>query len=464
MSGVLAAVTPNPPQADFSQDNIWIVVVKAVLILICALVSVIIAIWFERRVIARLQQRVGPNVRGPFGLFQLVYDAMKLLLKEDMNVSRADKLIYIVAPGVSVAAALMVFAVIPVGGQVKIPFTDISTPLQLTDFPVAVLYILAVTAIGVYGIVLGGWSSRATYSLLGSVRSSAQIISYELAMGMSLVTVFIMSGSMSTSAIVGTQSKLWYAVMLAPSFFLYVIAMIGETNRLPFDLPEAEGELVAGYMTEYSSMKFAWFFLAEYINMLNVSAVCTTLFLGGWRAPWPLSAIGDGVLNTGYWTILWFLAKTWLLMFVFVWVRGTTVRFRYDQFMQIGWKGLLPVAICWIVALTTIRALDEFTNVHFNDFAVPILSWSVVAFILIWYWPLKVPPEPPMSQDPADWVEIDPFKDGFPVPPLPGQKLPPSPRQALTVSPAPAMADTQPLSAAPTATDTVPLPEMKEEQ
>ncbi|MDR1117690.1 MAG: NADH-quinone oxidoreductase subunit H, partial [Bifidobacteriaceae bacterium] len=228
----LLAVAPNPPQADFSQDNVWIVIVKAVLILICALVSVIIAIWFERRVVARLQQRIGPNVRGPFGLFQLVFDALKLLLKEDMNVSRADKLIYIVAPGISVAASLMVFAVIPVGGQVTIPFTEISTPLQLTDFPVAVLYILAVTAVGVYGIVLGGWSSRATYSLLGSVRSSAQIISYELAMGMSLVTVFIMSGTMSTSGIVAAQSKLWYGVMLAPSLFLYIISMVGETNRL----------------------------------------------------------------------------------------------------------------------------------------------------------------------------------------------------------------------------------------
>ncbi|MDR2564703.1 MAG: NADH-quinone oxidoreductase subunit NuoH [Bifidobacteriaceae bacterium] len=425
IASLLAAAEPTDVVADFSQDNGWIVAGKAVLILICALVSVIIAIWFERKVIARLQQRVGPNVRGPMGLFQLVYDALKLFLKEDMNVSRADKLTYIVAPGLSVAASLMVFAVIPIGGQVTIPWTDISTPLQLTDFPMAVLYILAVTAVGVYGIVLGGWSSRSTYSLLGSVRSTAQIISYELVMGMSLVTVFIMSGSMSTSTIVSSQSKLWYGIMLAPSLLLYIISMIGETNRLPFDLPEAEGELVAGYMTEYSSMKFAWFFLAEYINMLNVSAVCTTLFLGGWRAPWPLSAIGDGVLNTGYWTILWFLAKTWLLMFVFVWVRGTVVRLRYDQFMRFGWKGLLPVALAWIVILTCVRAIDQFTNYHFNAWAVPILSWAVVAFIAIWYWPV---PEPPEEEAPAEPVEVDAFAAGFPVPPLPGQVLPPSPR------------------------------------
>jgi NADH-quinone oxidoreductase subunit H len=249
---------------------------------------------------------------------------------------------------------------------------------------------------------------------------------------------------------VGAQSKLWYGVMLAPSMFLYIIAMIGETNRLPFDLPEAEGELVGGYMTEYSSMKFAWFFLAEYINMLNVSAVCTTLFLGGWRAPWPLSAIGDGMLNTGYWTILWFLAKTWILMFVFVWVRGTVVRFRYDQFMRIGWKGLLPIALTWIVLLTAVRAVDSFTSFGFKDMAIPLLSWVFVLFIIIWYWPIKEPP----AELPDEAVEIDAFADGFPVPPLPGQKLPPSPRAAQPVT----------VGGGEEAPDTVQLPEVKEEQ
>ncbi|MDR1824288.1 MAG: NADH-quinone oxidoreductase subunit NuoH [Bifidobacteriaceae bacterium] len=419
--------------ADFSQDNVWIVICKAVLILICCLVSVIVAIWFERKVIARLQQRVGPNVRGPFGLFQLIYDAVKLLLKEDMNVSRADKLVYVVAPMISVFASLMVFVVIPVGGQVRIPFTDIETPLQLTDFPVAVLYILAVTAIGVYGIVLGGWSSRSTYALLGSVRSSAQIISYELTMGMSLVTVFIVAGTMSTSGIVASQHKMWYVVMLAPSFFLYVISMVGETNRLPFDLPEAEGEIVAGYMTEYSSMKFAWFYLAEYINMLNVSAVASTLFLGGWIAPWPLSLINDGMLNTGYWTILWFLVKTWAFMFLFVWIRGSVVRFRYDQFMRLGWKGLLPAALIWIVLLTVVKYIDTFTNRHFNDWAIPLLGWVAVIFVIVWFWALK--PEP--KEEVEGTVEIDPFADGFPVPPLPGQTVPLSPRaQRLALVPA----------------------------
>ena len=229
------------------------------------------------------------------------------------------------------------------------------TPLQLTDFPVAVLYILACASVGVYGIVLGGWSSGSTYPLLGAVRSTAQVICYELAMGLSLVSVFILAGSMSTSQIVTSQTAVWWFLPLLPAFVIYIISMVGETNRLPFDLPEAEGELVSGYMTEYSSMKFAWFFLAEYINMLNVSAVATTLFLGGWRAPWPISAINDGMFNEGWWPVLWFLAKLWALMFVFVWIRGSVLRFRYDQFMKIGWKVLIPAALIWVVAVGVVQ-------------------------------------------------------------------------------------------------------------
>jgi len=418
--------------ADFSQDNALIVIVKAVLILAILLTSVLFALWFERRLVARFQQRLGPNVRGPVGLGQSLYDAMALLFKEDINVKRADKVVYIIAPMVSVFASLMVFAVIPLGGTARIPFTSIETPIQLTDFPVAVLYILAVTAIGVYGIVLGGWSSRATYSLLGSVRSSAQIISYELAMGMSLVTVFIMSGSMSTSQIVGAQERLWYGIVLAPSFLIYIISMVGETNRLPFDLPEAEGELVSGYMTEYSSMKFAWYFLAEYINMLNVSAVATTLFLGGWRAPWPLSLIGDGMFNTGWWTVIWFMIKVWAVMFLFVWIRGTVVRMRYDQFMRLGWKVLLPAALIWIVLLTAVKFIDEF-GAGFNEWAVPVLSLATLVFVLLLYWPERISAKPPRQGPPE---EIDPYADGFPVPPLPGQVLPPSPRAERQLTPA----------------------------
>ena len=351
LAATVATETPAVPgiAADFSNDNIWVYLVKAVLIIVFLLTSVLMALWFERRLVARMQVRIGPNVHGPLGLLQAVADAMKLLMKEDITVKMADKVVYILAPMISVFSSLLIYAVIPFGPEVRIPFTDFTTPAQLTDFPVAVLYILACAALGVYGIVLGGWSSGSTYPLLGGVRSTAQIISYELAMGLSLVSVFLLAGSMSTSEIVNQQERFWYALPLLPAFILYVISMIGETNRLPFDLPEAEGELVSGYMTEYSSMKFAWFFLAEYINMLNVSAVATTLFFGGWRAPWPLSAINDGMFNQGWWPILWFLAKVWFFMFIFVWVRGTLLRFRYDQFMKLGWKILIPVALTWLV-------------------------------------------------------------------------------------------------------------------
>jgi NADH-quinone oxidoreductase subunit H len=302
------------------------------------------------------------------------------------------------------------------------------TPLQLTDLPVSVLYILAVTSFGVYGIMLGGWASGSTYPLLGSVRGTAQVISYELAMGLSLVSVFIVSGSMSTSAIVESQQGFWWAIALLPAFVVYLVSMVGETNRLPFDLPEAEGELVAGHMTEYSSMKFAWFFLAEYINMFNVAAVATTLFLGGWRAPWPLSAINDGMFNEGWWPLLWFLAKLWLVMFFFFWLRGTLLRFRYDQFMNIGWKVLIPVALVWLVAVAGVQAVRQFADVDLRTTLVWIGIPLVVVLALLLLWPEKK--APPEAAGPSEPEEIDAFAEGFPVPPLPGQVLPPSPRRA----------------------------------
>lgn len=418
--------------ADFSQDNGWTFLVKAVLILVFLLTSVLVAIWFERKVVGRMQVRPGPNVHGPFGLLQSLADAMKLLLKEDMTVTAADKVVYLLAPMISVFCSLLVFAVVPFGPEVRLPFTDWSTPAQLTDFPVAVLYVLACASVGVYGIVLGGWSSGSTYPLLGSVRSTAQVISYELAMGLSLVSVFILAGTMSTSSIVNEQTGRWFFIPLLPAFVIYVISMIGETNRLPFDLPEAEGELVSGYMTEYSSMKFAWFFLAEYINMLNVSAVCVTLFLGGWRAPWPLSAINDGMLNTGWWPLLWFLVKVWLLMFVFVWVRGTLLRLRYDQFMVFGWKVLIPAALGWLVVLSVVQYVRIGDGVSQSTLIGVLVAIGVVVVATVMFWPSKkvAPAAPPPA-------EFDAFAGGFPVPPMPGQELPPSPRarrRPVTVS------------------------------
>ena len=441
---VLDAANPTPieiacltEQASLAGDGLLIMLVKAVILLVFLLTSVLFAVWFERRVIARLQERVGPNVHGPFGLLQSVADAMKLLFKEDITVRAADKVMYIAAPMISVLAAFLIFAVIPFGPATEIPLPwmdDVVTPLQLTDVPVAVLYVLACAAVGVYGIVLGGWASGSTYPLMGAVRSTAQVISYELAMGLSLVTVFMISRSMSMADIVDAQQGRWLLVPLAPAFVLYVISLVGETNRLPFDLPEAEGELVAGFMTEYSSMKFAWFFLAEYMNMINVSAVAATLFMGGWRAPWHESWAGYEMLNSGVFPPLWLILKIWLLMFVFVWIRGSLLRFRYDQFMKFGWKVLIPFGLAWVVfygvAMVLLPAFGRTTVIF--EWAAPviaaIMTWVVFSTVV----------ERKRERAEADKPEpvtgeIDPFAGGFPVPPKPGQTLPPSPRSGRTV-------------------------------
>ncbi|PFG40371.1 NADH dehydrogenase subunit H [Georgenia soli] len=434
MRTILPAAAAAAPTADFSNDTWWIWVIKAVFILVFLLVSVLMALWVERRGLGRMQTRPGPNVHGPLGLLQAVGDALKLVLKEDFTIKGADRFIYILAPFIASFCAFMVMAVIPFGPEVSI--FGVVTPLQLTDMPVAVLYILAITALGVYGIVLGGWASNSTYPLLGSTRSAAQVISYELSMGLSLVSVFLVSGSLSTSQIVDAQTQLWWAIALAPAFLVYLVSMVGEVNRLPFDLPEAEGELVAGHMVEYTSMKFAWFFLAEYINMFNVSAVATTLFLGGWRAPWPLSAIGDGVLNTGWWPMLWFIAKMWLVMFLMIWTRGTLLRFRYDQFMKLGWKLLIPVALVWLVAVAVVQGVRQFTDTDLTTMLLWIGGIFAVLMVVLLVWPAKKEePEPEAAATPHPEIipagtEFDAFVGGYPVPPLPGQTLPPSPRRA----------------------------------
>ncbi|WP_156252064.1 NADH-quinone oxidoreductase subunit NuoH [Pseudactinotalea terrae] len=452
----------NPaPIADFSNDTIWITIIKAVVILVFLLLSVLFAIWFERRLVARFQQRSGPNWNGPFGLLQSLADAMKLLLKEDITVKAADKVIYLIAPVISVFCAFMVFAVIPFGPEVSI--FGVVTPLQMTDFPVAVLYILGITALGVYGIVLGGWSSGSIYPLLGAVRSTAQIISYELAMSLALVSVFLWSGSMSTSQIVNSQENTWWAFTLLPAFVLYVISMVGETNRLPFDLPEAEGELVGGFHTEYSSMKFAWFFLAEYINMLNVSAVATTLFLGGYRAPFGIGLIADGALDTGWWGVVWFLVKLWLLMAFFVWVRGTLLRFRYDQFMNFGWKVLIPAGLVTVVFYAVLKGLStgsdpllsfggEILTLEWRQLLLGVVGGLVVIAVLMLLFPGEEEEKPAKAvagktgssakpgRKRTKEEPFDAFAGGFPVPPLPGQQLPPSPRRARVTTPAAAPA------------------------
>jgi NADH-quinone oxidoreductase subunit H len=427
LPGVLAGplVGTENPSADFSRDNGWVVFAKALFIFVFLVLTTLIMIWAERRVVARMQSRPGPNRTGPFGLLQSLADGVKLALKEDVNPKAVDKLVFVLAPIISSLTCFIAFAVIPFGPAAKIPFTDIVTPLQLTDLPVAVLYVLAVAAVGVYGIVLAGWSSGSTYPLLGALRSSAQVISYEIAMGLALISVFLYAGSMSTSSIVDGQQGLWYALQLPVAFVIYCIAMVGETNRAPFDLPEAEGELVGGFHTEYSSLKFALFFLAEYVNMVTVSAIATTLFLGGWRAPWPLSAIGDGVLNTGWWPMLWFVVKLWMFLFVFIWLRGSLPRLRYDQFMRFGWKALIPISLVWIVAVSFIRTLRLNGDLS-GGVRIALLAgvFALIAGVMLVFWfTTEAADKAAKARRAPQPEELDPFAGGFPVPPMPGQRL-----------------------------------------
>src|SRR5687768_849036 len=320
----LLATANQPTLEDFGHDVWWIVLIKIVGIFAVLVLLTLFAIVFERKVVARMQQRIGPNRVGWRGYLQSLADGLKLAFKEDIMPAMADRPVYFLAPIISAIPAFVAFSVIPLGPSVSI-FGE-RTPLQLADAPIGVLVVLACSAMGVYGIVLAGWASGSTYPLLGSLRSAAQMVSYEIAMGLSIVAVFLYAGTASTSEIVAAQADgnqlsffgweftgpSWYAVLLPVSFVIYAIAVVGETNRAPFDLPEAESELVGGFHTEYSSLKFALFFLAEYINMVTVSALAATLFLGGWRAPWPLSEI-NGV-NEGWWPVLWFTIKVLLFL------------------------------------------------------------------------------------------------------------------------------------------------------
>jgi NADH-quinone oxidoreductase subunit H len=398
--------------SEFGHDPWWLIIIKAVLVFVVLVLLTLFNIWWERRVVARMQHRIGPNVNGPFGLLQSLADGVKLALKEDLIPKAADRAVFILAPVIAVIPAFITFSVIPFGPVVDVPFTDLTTPLQLTDMPVAVLFVMAIASIGIYGIVLGGWSSGSTYSLLGGLRSSAQMISYEVAMGLALVAVFLYAGSMSTSEIVAAQDDVWFGFVLVPSFVIYMIAMVGETNRAPFDLPEAEGELVGGFHTEYSSLKFALFFLAEYINMATVSALATTLFLGGWHAPWPISQIWPGS-NEGYWPLIWFFGKVLGFIFVFIWLRGSLPRLRYDQFMAFGWKRLIPISLVWIVAVATIRAVTLNGGIDRTQLMVVIGVMAVVFLILFMI------PEKRGEEDEADQAAPAAPVGGFPVPPMP---------------------------------------------
>lgn len=467
MSSTLLAVgTANPGAADFSQETWWLVLGKALAVFVFLVFTTLLVIWFERRVIGRMQQRPGPNRAGPFGLLQTLADGVKLALKEDLIPKAADKVVYVIAPGIAAAMCFVAFAIIPFGPAVSV-FGHV-TPLQLTDIPVAVLFVLATASVGVYGILLAGWSSGSTYPLLGALRASAQVISYEIAMGLSLVAVFLYAGSMSTSEIVYAQRDLWFIIPAFFSFVVYVITMFGETNRLPFDLAEGEGEIVGGFHTEYSSLKFALFFLAEYVAMFTVSALTVTLFLGGWMAPWPLAPFslagfdlpflgngwfgaeaGQAWFNTGFWPVLWFTIKMWTVVFGFFWLRGALPRLRYDQFMNLGWKVLIEAAFAWVIFLGVVRGLIQYDVLSQQQVYILVAAVGLPLVVVVWYLGGKVVEESVETQD-----EVDPFSDGFPVPPLPGQRITRS-RGSLGGTPTPARREPVAVMAGPAPTGEV---------
>jgi len=425
MTLLAAAGDTQLPLSSFGNEPWWITVGKALFVFVLLVLLTLFSIVFERKVVARMQQRVGPDRVGPRGYLQSLADGLKLALKEEIIPALADKPVYVLAPILSAVPAFLAFSVIPFGPRVSIGGHQ--TALQLTDLPVGVLFILSCSSLGVFGIVLAGWSSGSTYPLLGALRSAAQVISYEVAMGLSFVAVFLYAGSLSTSEIVAAQTGRWFALTLPVSFIVYVIAMVGETNRAPFDLPEAESELVGGFHTEYSSLKFAMFFLAEYINMVTVSALAVTLFLGGWQAP-PLLARIE-VLSTGFFPLVWFVLKVVAFIFFFIWLRGTLPRMRYDQFMKLGWKVLIPVSLVWILLVASIRTLTtEVTDTRQRLLYVGI--GFLVVLVVVFLLPQKQAPPPEEDDDDRPTGLTTQAEGGFPMPPL-DLVVPPTPRSLV---------------------------------
>jgi NADH-quinone oxidoreductase subunit H len=322
--------------------------VKVVIAFALLFTVVLLLVWIERRVVGFMQNRLGPTRAGPFGILQTLADGLKLIFKESMTPNRVEVWLYLAAPIMALLPALLIFLVIPIGAPITIGGTEYT--LQVTDLNVGVLYVLAMSSMAVYAITLAGWSSGSKYPLLGSVRASAQMISYEAAMGLALVPVIMFNGTASLAGIVEAQGATFFGflpawnIVLLPSFIVFVIAMFAETNRAPFDLVEAEQEIVGGFHTEYSGFRFALFFLAEYINLFTMSALTVTFFLGGWQGP-----VFGPVFLQGLLPVIYFFAKTFVIVFLFVWVRGTLPRMRYDQLMGFGWKRLIPVSLAWII-------------------------------------------------------------------------------------------------------------------
>jgi NADH-quinone oxidoreductase subunit H len=375
--------------------EVLIVLAKTLIAFGLLLLGVILMIWFERKLISDFQNRVGPNKAGPWGLFQTLADGLKLIMKEDLIPAKADRRVFILAPFLSAVPAFVVFSVIPIGGAFNgesdgvIKVFGHETYMQLADPPIGVLLILALSSIAVYGVMLAGWSSGSKYSLLGAVRGTAQMVSYEAALGLAVVTVVMLAGSLSTHNIVVSQSGSGYqlfgdigiprwnviATGVVP-FIVFLIAATAELNRPPFDLVEAEQELVGGFHTEYSSFRFALFYLAEFMNTITMSAIIVTLFLGGPAGP---TYIGPGWL----WGVIWFSLKLFVFLFIFVWARATLPRFRYDQLMNIGWKVMIPLALGWILLLAAINiGRDEdwpMAVVVGLSFLVLVVGWGTLS-------------------------------------------------------------------------------------
>ncbi len=342
----LLATDPLFPTSNVGLAIFLIVLIKVLVVFGALMVAVMLMIWFERKVISDMQSRIGPNRAGPFGLLQTLADGIKLFFKEDLVPGQSDRFVFKLAPYLVILPAFLSFAIVPIGGQVTV--AGHTFDLQLADPPMGILWLLAMSSISVYGIMLAGWSSGSKYPLLGSVRASAQMISYEAAMGLSVVTVVLITGALSTRTIVDAQAAhlwQWNVIRLGVvPFFIFLVAVTAETNRPPFDLTEADSELVGGFNTEYSSIRFALFYLAEFMNTITMSAIVVTLFFGGPDGPIP------HIPHTYWlWPILWFLAKTIVFLFLYVWLRAALPRMRYDQLMDLGWKRLIPLSLAWLM-------------------------------------------------------------------------------------------------------------------
>ncbi|MEZ5215102.1 MAG: NADH-quinone oxidoreductase subunit NuoH [Ilumatobacteraceae bacterium] len=372
---------------DITAGDVLFVIVKVLIIFVIGLVGTMFMVWFERKVIAGMQNRIGPNKAGPYGLLQTLADGTKLFMKEDLLPTRAERVVFRLAPFLAFVPAFLVWTVIPLGGDFSdghdgtVRILGHTTLVQLGDPPVGILFVLAMSSIAVYGIMLAGWASGSKYPLLGSVRASAQMISYEAALGMSVAAVLLLSGSLSTNGIVASQDGIGKWNLLATGvvpFIVFVIAATAELNRPPFDLVEAEQELVGGFNTEYSSIKFALFFLAEFMNTITMSAIIVTLFLGGPQPLFDIPLIPGAIEGT-----IWFLLKLLLFLYMYVWFRGTLPRFRYDQLMNLGWKLLIPVSLGWFMMLAAIRtARDEDWNVPATYIVAAVVGFACYGLLI----------------------------------------------------------------------------------